>query len=275
MRLDELFHVGPYGPYEIFSHEALDQNALEEIKTYYQNDLAPGLDRLLETDWFTTSGTAKLLATRSLCVEVADLLKHFSHGQSSTDAEYKCRATEARTIWRLLIQCKPDSGTLTGAASPQVDLDHPSGRLEILECLLTNRLLNEQNLKPHSWDQTWSREETEDLMFWSALSKFQARRSDDPSAAGEMDKYLLQCRNMLNGRENRDVIYSLMVTSHIGWRIPGFPNNIHPESGGESSLANKVYIAHKFITDEAGYRGTNHPIQRICNMAVRSWAIGW
>ena len=145
----------------------------------------------------------------------------------------------------------------------------------MLECLLTNRLLNEQSLKTPDWDQRGSRDKAEELMFWDALARFLARRSDDPAATPEMDKYLLQCRNMLNGRENRDVIYSLMVTRHLAWKVPGFPHSMHPESGGETSSVNKVYIAHKFIADEAGYRGTNHPVQRICDMAMRSWAIGW
>jgi hypothetical protein len=272
LNVGDLFQVGQYGAYEISSHDSLDQRTLTEVQNYYRNDLAPGLDRLLETNWFTVSGLAKLLATRSLCVEVASLLKRFSQlgGQNFEDAEYKCRATEAGMIWRLLSLSKPDGA----ATTTQIDLDAPHGKLEILECLLTNRFLNEQSLKPHSWDQSWSREKTEDLMFWSALAKFTARHSDDQAAAGEKDKYLMQCRNMLNGRENRDVVYSIMVTKHLGWRVPGFPDDMQPEQGGEGSYVNKVYIAYKFIADEAGYRGTNHPIQRICDMAVRSWAIG-
>jgi hypothetical protein len=256
----------------------LDQSTLGEIQNYYRNDLAPGLDRLLESNWFTASGLAKLLATRSLCAEVAQLLKHFTQlsGENRVDTEYQCRAPEARMIWHLLNLCKPDSSDAKSAsATSQIDLEVPHGRLEVLECLLTNRVLNEQDLKPHVWEQSCPTEKSEDLIFWSALAKFVARRSDNPAAAGEMDKFLAQCRNMLNGRENRDVIYSIMVTKHIGWRVPGFPDTMQPESGGESSQVNKVYVAHKFIADEAGYRGTNHPIQRICDMAIRSWAIGW
>ncbi|KIW06645.1 uncharacterized protein PV09_02355 [Verruconis gallopava] len=271
LSISDLFQVGQYGPYDISSDGLLDETMLGEVQNYYRKDLAPGFDRLLETDWFSSSGLAKLLSMRSLCVEIAELLQHFTRlsAQNGADAEYRCRATEARAVWNLLCLCKPDH------PEPQIDLETPHGRLEVLECLLTNRLVPEQNLKPTVWEQSWSREKTEDLMFWTALSKFLARRSDVPSSASEMDKFLVQCRSMLNGRENRDVFYSLMVTRHIGWRVAGFPHAMHPEQGGESSSINKVYIAHKFIADEAGYRGTNHPIQRICDMAMRSWAIGW
>lgn len=254
---------------------SLDEATLGEIQNYFRNDLAPGLDRLLETDWFTKSGLAKLLATRSLCIEVAELLQHFMQltGSNGADAEYRCRASEARTVWHLLSLCRPDSEST--APPSLIDLEGPDGRLEVLECLLTNRLLIEQNIKPHGDMQNWHRDRSEELMFWSALARFLAHSSDDPNAVADTEKYLLQCRSMLNGRESRDVIYSLMVIRHLGSKTPGFPHSMHPESGGEGSSVNKVYIAHKFIADEAAYRGTNHPIQRICDMAMRSWALGW
>ena len=255
----------------------MDQSALSEIQNYFRNDLAPGLNRLLETNWFTDSGLAKLLTTRSLCSEVAELLQHFTRvsGQNSADAEYRCRATEARAVWHLLELCKPDGDGSANRPPSSIDLNTAHGRLEVLECLLTNRILSEQNLLQNGPDSSWPRERADEFLFWLDLAKFLARRSDDPAAAAEMDNLLHQSRNRLSGRENRDVIYSLMITRHLAWRIPGFPHSMHPESGGESSPVNKVYIAHKFIADEAGYRGTNHPIQRICDMAMRSWAIGW
>jgi len=90
-----------------------------------------------------------------------------------------------------------------------------------------------------------------------------------------MEKFLLQCRNLLNGKENRDVIYSIMITRHFGWRVPGFPDHIQPEHGGETSPVNKVFIARQFLNDEAHSKGTSQPIQRLCDMVVRSWAVGW
>jgi hypothetical protein len=244
---------------------AVEDDALGEIQHYYRNDLAPGLDRLLETDYFTTSGVGKLLATRSLLSEIAELLRHFTRvgGPNMAQEEYRCRATEARAVWHILMLCRPDvdaNSTITTVT----DLTTPHGRLDVLEALLTNRQISQQNIKSQNAD-----------LFWVELAKFLTNRVDDPATAVDTDHSLHQCRTRLSGRENRDVIYSLMVTRHHAWKVSGFPHSMHPESGGESSHVNKVYIAHKFIADEAGYRGTNHPIQRICDMAMRSWAIGW
>jgi len=218
-----------------------------------------------------------LLATRSLCSEVAELLQHFAQLNASTgaDAEYRCRAAEARAVWHLLELSRPDVDNQSQHSLRQIDLMSPHGRLDVLECLLTNRMLYEANFSPQHADSNWPRDKTDEFHFWSDLARFLARSSEDSNTSAEMDNLLHHCRNRLNGRENRDVIYSLMVVRHLGWRIPGFPHSMAPESGGESSSVNKVYIAHKFISEEGGYRGTNHPIQRICDMAMRAWAIGW
>jgi hypothetical protein len=251
---------------------------MAEIRSLYTNDFAPGLDGLLETTWYSTVGVDKLLNDPDLCHQMAELIKYFTQmpGRHDYEADTKCRATETKVVWQLLSMCRPSSAPTNGAngfTPTRVDLDEVNKRLDIIEHLLTNRLLATNHVTDIKYPMDMPLEKIHEIDFWKSLGRFVTLNSEDPNARPELDSALAQCRNLLGGKENRDVIYSIMVGRHVGARVPEFPDHVHPGPGGEENDQNKLCIAKIFITEQASFKGTNHPIQRLCDMVIRSWAI--
>ena len=110
--------------------------------------------------------------------------------------------------------------------------------------------------------------------FWRHLHTFLTLHDDEASSANEIDDTLAKCRVLLDSRENRDVLYSIVIARHLGGRVAEFPNNLQqPTSNEEDGEKNKLYVAKQFIESEAGGKGTNQVIQRVCGMVVRSWTM--
>ena len=56
--------------------------------------------------------------------------------------------------------------------------------------------------------------------------------------------------------------------------MPEFPNNLpQPPDNEENAEKTKLHVAKTFIESEAGGKGTNQVIQRVCGMAIRSWTM--
>ena len=110
--------------------------------------------------------------------------------------------------------------------------------------------------------------------FWRLMNKFLTLRDDEASSAKEIDDTLLACRNLLESRENRDVLYSIAVARHLGQRMAEFPDNLsQPSNNSEMDPKGKLLVAKEFLELEAKGKGTNQVIQRLCGMAVRSWSV--
>lgn len=279
LNVNELFYIDNYGPYDVPPNPPpITPAKLEEIRSLYINDFAPGLDSIVETTWYSTVGVDKLLGNTALCQQMAELIKYFTQvpGRNDYEGETRCRATETKAVWLLLSMCRPSAGASNGAngsTAMNVDLDEVNKRLDILEHLLTNRILPTNHVTEIRYPLDLPTEKNHEIDFWKSLGKFVTLRSEDLNARPELDSALAQCRNLLSGRENRDVIYSIMVGRHVGARVPEFPDHVHPGPGGEENDQNKLVIAKTFITEQAAFKGTNHPIQRVCDMVIRSWAV--
>ena len=103
--------------------------------------------------------------------------------------------------------------------------------------------------------------------FWRHVHTFLALHDD------EVDDTLASCRSLLDSRENRDVIYSIIIARHIGQRLAEFPNNLQqPSTNDEADNKNKLHVAKSFLETQQT-RGTNQVVQRMCNMVVRSWGL--
>jgi len=183
---------------------------------------------------------------------------------------------ETKVVWQLLSLCRSSSATATNGTNgtTNVDLDEANKRLDVLEALITNRIMSSNRISEINYPGDLPIEKVQEIDFWKALGKFVTLRSEDLSARPELDNALTQCRNLLSGRENRDVIYSIMVARHVGARVPEFPDHVFPVPGlSEENDHNKLFIAKTFIGEQASFKGTNHPIQRLCDMVLRSWQI--
>lgn len=282
IRIEELFSADRHGPPDTQSQaEDISVDRMNEIKSVYTNDYAPGLGGILETSWFSTSGWTRLSANKDTCQQMAQLIELFKRpagGAGGYEHEVRCRAAETKVVWQLLNLIRPPTvtsdGTNGSSSTMTLELDEGMKRLDVLEALLTNRILDPNRMTELVYPSDISLEKTHEVEFWRSLGNFVSRRSEDPSAAQLLNNALRQCRDSLFSKENRDVLYSGMVARHVGARVPEFPDQILPVGpGGEDNDFNKLHIAKTFLSEQATHKGTNNAIMRICDMISRSWSV--
>lgn len=284
--MEDLWYFQGHRPTDVPPNtHPLPQELLDEIRDLYIREFAPGCDSIMETDWYSKHGLEVLLPNLELCQMMSELIKHYKYigtGQNFA-VENKCRVFETMASWKLLCLSriagiKPENGTNGSSSflSPELTLEELNKRLDVIEVLLTNSTLPSNPLDgikyPDSLPSGPS-PKARQVDFWRQVGNFVSAPSDD--ASGQVQTAVSSCRNLLDMHENRDVIYSIMVCRHLGRRFQGFPDHMQsgrPE-GGELDDGNKVIIAKDFITNEANWKGTTHPMQRLCDMAVRSWTV--
>lgn len=261
------------------------------MKQIWSTVYAPGIDKFLETTWYVSRGEANLLANQKLCEQFVSLIYRFQAiPQNDPNYPLYLAATyslEAKVIWQMISMCRAVARPVKseGAPEPEVPMEDVKNgvndavtRLEIFEALVTGEYLSSDNAPP-STDENKSNGtalgdqfKTRELQFWNLTHTFLTIRDDEASAAKEIDDTISSARSLLDSRENRDVIYSIMIARHIGARIAEFPDNLpQPTSNEEADNKNKLHVAKRFIEDEANGKGTNQIVQRLCGMAARSW----
>jgi len=251
---------------------------MEEMKHLYYSIYAPGLENFLESKWFSVRGMDKMLKARPILDQFAALLHQFQKTSSNDLSEIAYTSSvEARVVWALAGMVR------TASAEPNVkqeyktvpSTDNPveaGNRLSIFEALLTGRIVLANPLTapvPGSTDHHRLRE----LDFWYNLANFVCLQYEDPSAAKDVDACLANLRNLLDGRENRDVLYSIAVVRGLGQRVSEYTENDAPLHLDESDNKSKLMVAKKFVADEAGGSGTTNVIRRLCDLATRSWSV--
>lgn len=258
-------------------------SALEETKHLYYSIYCPGLESFLETKWFTAKGAAKLMGDKDLLDKFGILLLQFSKTVVTDPIAIAHTASvEAKVVWALSCmvklgaeddrEAKIEPKTPIPAQDDAVEADH---RLTVFECLLTGRTAETNPLTapipgsgvPGSNDYHRLRE----LEFWYTLANFVCLREDDPNCAKDVDDTLAALRNLLDGRENRDVLYSIAIIRAIGQRVAEYTPSDTPLHFDESDNRSKLLVAKKFIQDEASGAGTTNVIRRLCELATRTW----
>ena len=168
-----------------------------------------------------------------------------------------------------------------GSNGADYDLTCASTRLDVVEALITGEHLESNPLSqfparepaanpPSLPDQLLQRA----LDFWSSIGHFLTLHDDEASSAKEIDDTLARSRTLLDTCENRDVTYSVAIARHLGQRWAGFPHSLpHPITTNEKDTGAKLYVAQKFLEQEASGKGTTQVVKRICGMALRSWIV--
>jgi len=265
--MDDLFSLNEVPP-QYQKREAppsLTEAQQTEITDFYLYHFAPGLDRLLETDWYSRHGLSYLHGHTQLSDYVLQCAERF---KSRTDEPHdidQIRSLEARLVWLLAVMPRSSS-------SASLEL---VGRIDVLENLVTGQFLDPSRV-PSPPQPGTEQPRYNELAFWHNLGRFTAVRDDRPdhsTATGIRDS-LGAMRGILAMLENRDVLYSIAVARHIGGRMPQFHPNRHlvASSNDPNDELNKLKIAHQFVESE-DQKGTTQVIQRICGMSMRSWAL--
>ena len=283
-KIEDLWYFQGHRPTEIPPNtNPLPPELLDEIKGLYKREFAPGCSNIFETDWYKEYGSEALMANIDICQAMAELIEHYKHistGQNFA-VENKCRVFETMVVWKLLSlgrlyksSSASEPNGATNSTSTNLKLDELNKRLDIMEALLTNTTLPSNPLTDLKYPEGLPNTKLQQIDFWRYVGTFVSTNPENSDSSRQIETALSSSRNLLAMNENRDVIYSIMICRHLGRRFQGFPDHLQsrPE-GGELDDTNKVVIARDFITSEANWKGTTHPIQRICDMAIRSWAI--
>lgn len=245
----------------------LDPAAQQEINDFFTFHYASGLDRLLETTWYTTHGPTQMSYDPSLQDFVYQCVERFKARNEDPNATKLIPSLEARLVWQLA--CMPRN--VSNQSLPPALLT----RLDIVENLLTGGFLDPQRVPPPPQPGS-SNEQQYEQLYWHDLGRFTAARDDGSNRAAqdEINGALGRMRSYLGMMENRDVFYSIAIVRHIGGRMPDF----HPQhylvatSNDPMDDVNKLKVAHSHVQSE-DQRGLTQVIQRICGMALHGWAL--
>ena len=254
---------------------------MNEIKLLFIKDYAPGLDRFLESSWYSTKGLTLLLSHTKICEMFADLIKRFRTINSNDyDGMQQIASMEARMVWNLvtLPRLSPSSPLTEtdGSTAPKAmdeQLSNVKRRLSTLEALLTNNILDANPIFEADGPPSIPPANSYEIEFWRNLGLFTAISETSPDSNKQTENALNSMRNVLGQLENRDVLYSIAIARYYGLRVAEFPGGMQQAfSADDSDRHTKLFIAKHFVEQEANGKGTTQVIQRFCGMAVRSWS---
>jgi hypothetical protein len=148
--------------------------------------------------------------------------------------------------------------------------------LAVFESLLTGNVATSNPLTAPVAGST-DHHRLRELEFWHTLGDFvcleEDAKNNNTTLPKVTDEILANLRNLLDGRENRDVLYSIAVVRAIGPRISEYLPSDTPLHLDETDNKSKLLVAKKFVQDEAAGAGTTNVIRRLCELAARSWSI--
>ena len=287
----------------------MDQEKKDKVREIYSEIYALGLDKVLETRWFSTRGVIHVLNDAKLCENYLTLYRRF-HITAEIDWEGNCRtqSLEAQVIWETFCLCRQVSASLATTDDPNAVIEANEGvhdaakRLLILETLITNQHLDaaaigkdtdgdkEDKVTSPGQKPLENQLKTREREFWQLLGKYCTIR-EDPAAyktlvtdadgkavlnRTEADLVLLGCRNLLDSRENRDVIYSVAIARHLGQRAHyGAYKEPFPAAAltadDPDDPKHKLNVARNFLASESEGKATTQAMMRVCGIAMRSW----
>lgn len=249
-----------------------DAAFLEEVKLLYHSVYDPGLESFLESRWFSVKGINRLLSDSKLLGEIAVMLELFSKTSTASPEELAYTSSiEGRVVWALASMVKA-AGSENGVKSETSgvpandDSVEAAGRLAVFENLLCGITATSNPLTrpvPGTADHHRLRE----LEFWWHLGQFVTLGEDTKA----LDEEMSALRALLDGRENRDVLYSICVVRGLGPRVAAYADHERPLHLDEGDNRSKLAVATKFVKDEGMGSGTTNVIRRLCEMATRSW----
>ncbi|KAH8848068.1 hypothetical protein MCOR27_000292 [Pyricularia oryzae] len=277
MKVDELCALA--GPPPPPPQNPAGRETLDEILKIYYEIYVPGLASFFETHWynFKPEGTnpSTILTKNSNAVNLlASFLDALNQTKKNTDATQVAAAgaIETRVVWGLATLAY----TIPAATNPAGDDPLPQdngaevrNRLHVFETLLSGTYLNINPCvpPPRKGDPHRIRE----FEFWYYLAE-SLRVGEAPSVVQQRDAAISRIRNLLDGRENRDVCYSIRVLRELAPKFPpGFESSL-PQHLDEGDQRNRLAVAAQFIKDEARTSGgTTNVVRRLAELAIKAF----
>lgn len=263
---------------------------LEPIRKVYDIAFAPGLDKLLDSGsskWYTRHGFRILSSDRHLLGLMLAYLTLVGNNSANSSSDIATLASqEARITWALLglcIRADNDGGE---------DADRLARRFKALEAILTGDPLTstastsmadfvhqdepEPEVRGSAFEKQLAKRSDE---FWKAIEtaarsqrRIQTQKDDtipNPNDNENLTTAITQCRGLLDGMENRDIIYSILLQTQS---TPPTPN---PSSSSDGTIspdrAREKDLAKRFLQSQADGRATNQVFSTIASMAIRAF----
>ncbi|EFY85132.1 negative acting factor [Metarhizium acridum CQMa 102] len=276
MKINEIIDsLGPPPPPQQISHT---EETFNEITKVYHEMYAGGLSAFLETTWyyFVDNGKMSFPRDANLIEHMATFLKILEAVRANDHSQMAYSGVlETRIVWELACTAyrTPDATNQTKRATmpPEGDATEARNRLRVVEALLCGEYLVTNPLAPPLQDPDTQR--TRQFDFWYSLAEF-VRKQDLPGshqALKAREDALSRMRHLLDGRENRDVLYSIAVVRELAPHYgPSYGNT--PQYADETDPKNRLAVASKFILDEAQVTGgTTNVVRRFSDIASRAF----
>ncbi|PTB81370.1 hypothetical protein M440DRAFT_439 [Trichoderma longibrachiatum ATCC 18648] len=277
MRIDEIIDLlGPPAPVQQISHT---EETFNEITKVYHEMYAGGLSAFFETSWyyFTENGKMTFPKDANLIEHMATFLKILEGVKANDHTQMAYSGVlETRIVWELACTAYqvPDRGTNSMRLNlpPDNDAVEARNRLHVVEALLCGDELLSNPLCPPVADGDHHRVRQFD--FWYSLAEFVRRRENpnSPATVKAREDVLARMRHLLDGRENRDVLYSIAVVRELAPNFDaGYAATI-PQHLDESDPKNRLAVASKFLLDESQVTGgTTNVVRRFSDIASRAF----
>ncbi|KAJ4326483.1 hypothetical protein N0V84_003113 [Fusarium piperis] len=277
MKIDEIIDL--LGAAPPAQQTTQTEEILNEVTKVYHEMYAPGLSSFFETGWYYFAESGKMSFPRD--PRLVDLMASFLNILEAVRANDHAQMAysgilETRIVWELARTSyqSPDQAPPMGAMTLPRDGDanEAKNRVKVVEALLCGDYLQANPLCPPLQDVDPHR--TRQFDFWYNLAEF-VRVRENPTLQPTVkarDDVLTRMRYLLDGRENRDVLYSIAVVRELAPHFdPSYGNTI-PAHLDESDPKNRLAVASKFILDESQVTGgTTNVVRRFSDIAYRSF----
>jgi hypothetical protein len=276
MKINEIIDLlGPPPPRQPINHT---EETYNEITKVYHEMYAGGLSAFLETTWFYFIENGKMAFPRdpNLVEHMATFLKILEAVRANDHSQMAYSGVlETRIVWELACTAyqTPDRTNQSMRTSMPVEGDaiEARNRLRVVEALLCGEYLTTNPLAPPLQDPEPHR--TRQFDFWYSLAEFVRKRDlpDAPQVVQAREDALSRMRHLLDGRENRDVLYSIAVVRELAPHYgPSYGST--PQYADETDPKNRLAVASRFILDEAQVTGgTTNVVRRFSDIASRAF----
>ena len=279
MRVDQLLSqvcVMPDSPANVY-----DDTWYQDIVAVYHEIYASALHAFFESKWYNFMENGKMAFTRqpSLLQVMASFLTAAAQPDAGSQEKMAYMAClEMKVVWELAktaaTAAPPNAdnrrATILPSEANPVEVQH---RFHVVDALLSGTVLPWNPLAPPLQDAQHHR--VREFEFWYQLAEF--LRSGVPGAheqkeADRRAEALQKMRNHLDGRENRDVLYSTAILREYGLKYPANAESSHLTAyhAAEDNPRDKVMVAARFITGHTQVNGgTTNVARRLCDIAQR------
>ncbi|OAA67578.1 hypothetical protein ISF_03754 [Cordyceps fumosorosea ARSEF 2679] len=266
---------GPARPPQVPASEGL----FSEITKVYHEMYASGLASFFETTfyYFSEAGIMSFPKYPPLLEQMASFLKVLEAVQANDQTQMAYSGVlETRIVWDLACTAfqapERSSAAMRVTLPDQGDGAEARSRLQVVNSLLCGEYLQGNALSPPVADANEQR--TRQFDFWYNLADFVRHRDNPESTQAQeaREEILGRMRRLLEGRENRDLLYSIAVVRHLS---PSFGRNYDsslPQHFDETDPKHRLAVASNFIMDEAQLNGgTTNVVRRISDIACRAF----